>query len=87
MTSNLIYGTIIITYFIEVNIMAYCYNRLWKLLIDKNMKKTDLKDITGMGPSTLARLSKNEEVSLKVLGRICKELNCDFADIIEYKRD
>lgn len=87
MTNNLIYGTIIITYFIEVNIMAYCYNKLWKLLIDKNMKKTVLKDITGMGPSTLARLSKNEEVSLKVLGRICKELNCDFADIIEYKRD
>lgn len=64
--------------------MAYSYNKLWKLLIDKDMKKTDLKELTGMGPSTLARLSKNEEVSLKVLGRICKELDCDFADIVEY---
>lgn len=87
MTNGLICGIVMTTYFIEVNIMAYCYNRLWKLLIDKNMKKTDLKNITGMGPSTLARLSKNEEVSLKVLSRICKGLNCDFADIIEYKKD
>lgn len=67
--------------------MAYCYNKLWKLLIDKNLKKSDLKKITGMGPSTLARLSKNEEVSLKVLGRICEKLNCDFCDIIEYIKE
>ena len=67
--------------------MAYSYNKLWKLLIDKNMKKTDLKNVAGMGPSTLARLSKNEVVSLKVLSRICKELDCDFSDIIEYVKD
>ncbi len=67
--------------------MPYSYNKLWKLLIDKNMKKTDLKELTGMGPSTLARLSKNEEVSLRVLSRICKELDCDFSEIIEYVKD
>ena len=67
--------------------MAYSYNGLWHLLVDKEMKKTDLKEIAGLTPSTLARLSKNEEVSLKILGRICKELDCNFADIIEYVKD
>lgn len=67
--------------------MAYSYNKLWHLMVDKEMKKTDLKEVAGLTPSTLARLSKNEEVSLKVLSRICKELNCDFSDIIEYVND
>lgn len=67
--------------------MAYSYNGLWHLLVDKEMKKTDLKEIAGLTPATLARLSKNEEVSLKVLSRICKELDCNFSDIIEYVKD
>lgn len=67
--------------------MAFSYNKLWKLLIDKNMNKTALRDATGITPATLARLSKNQNVNLEVLGRICKELNCGIEDIIEYKAD
>ena len=51
--------------------MSYSYNGLWHLLVDKGLKKTDLKEIAGLTPATLARLSKNEAVSLKVL-RSCR---------------
>lgn len=64
--------------------MAVSYNGLWKLLIDKNMKKMDLvenKNI-GMSTSTLAKMSRGEPVSTTILEKICKELDCDFGDII-----
>ncbi|PPK49297.1 helix-turn-helix domain-containing protein [Clostridium algidicarnis] len=64
--------------------MAISYNKLWKLLIDKQMSKVYLRDSIGMGPSTLAKLSKNQRVSLEVLEKICKELNCNFGDIIDF---
>lgn len=64
--------------------MALNYNRLWKLLIDKNMTKVALRDITGMGPGTLSKLSKNQRVSMEVLEKICKELNCNIGDIVDY---
>ena len=64
--------------------MAVCYNGLWKLLIDKGMSKVQLRDAVGMGPGTLSKLSKNERVSLEVLEKICKELDCNFADIVDY---
>ncbi len=64
--------------------MAISYNKLWKLLIDKNMNKTDLRDRVGMSSSTLAKLSKNQEVAMAVLERICKELDCNIGDIIEF---
>lgn len=67
--------------------MAISYNKLWKLLIDKEMTKVQLREITGMGPSTLAKLGKNQKVSLDVLERICKELNCNFGDILDYKEE
>ncbi|HIY01645.1 MAG TPA: helix-turn-helix transcriptional regulator [Candidatus Blautia faecipullorum] len=67
--------------------MAITYNKLWKLLIDKGMTKVQLKEITGMGPGTLAKLGKNQRVSLEVLERICKELHCNFGDIIDYKEE
>ena len=64
--------------------MPISYNRLWKLLIDKGMTKTDLRIATGIGTATLAKLSKNEKVSLDVLEKICAALDCDIGDICEY---
>ena len=63
--------------------MAISYNKLWKLLIDNNMTKTDLRLKADIGTSTLAKLGKNEQVSLDVLLRICKVLNCDISEIME----
>ena len=63
--------------------MTISYNKLWKLLIDKNMTKTDLRIKANIGTSTLAKLGKNEQVSMDVLLRICKVLNCDISEIME----
>ena len=63
--------------------MAISYNKLWKQLIDKNMTKTELRLKADIGTSTLAKLGKNEQVSLEVLLRICKVLNCDISEIME----
>ncbi len=65
--------------------MSISYNKLWKLLIDKNMTKTDLRLKADIATSTLAKLSKNEQVSMEVLLKICKVLNCDLSDIVEVK--
>ena len=65
-------------------LMAFSYNKLWKLLIDKNMNKTALRDAVGITPATLARLSKNQNVTMEVLGKICHELGCGIEDIVEY---
>lgn len=67
--------------------MPFSYNKLWKLLIDKNMNKVALRDAIGITPSTLSKLSKNQKVSMDVLGRICKELNCNIGDIVDYISD
>ena len=63
--------------------MDVSYNKLFKLLIDKSMKKTDLRYATGISPNTLTKLSNNEYVSMEVLVKICRVLDCDFGDIIE----
>jgi DNA-binding Xre family transcriptional regulator len=63
------------------------YNKLWKLLIDKNMNKSDLRKLVGMSSSSLAKLGKNEPVSMDVIIRICKKLNCDISDIMEIVDD
>lgn len=63
--------------------MRVSYSKLWKLLIDKNMKKGELRDAVGASKSTFAKLGKNENVSLAVLLSICERLNCDFGDIME----
>lgn len=63
--------------------MAICYDKLWKLLIDKKMTKTELRIEADMSSSTLAKMSKNETVSMDVILRICKVLECEFDDIIE----
>ena len=61
--------------------MAVTYTKLWKLLLDKKMKRTDLIDIAGISSSTLAKLGKDEYVSMESLDRICRALNCDIAEI------
>lgn len=65
-------------------IIAFSYNRLWKLLIDKKMTKTQLKDAAKLSNSSLARISKNNNVTTDILNRICKTLECELEDIIEY---
>jgi len=63
--------------------MAISYIKLWKLLLDKNMKKTDLLDAAEISSTTLAKLSKNQPVSMDVMGRICNALTCDIGDVME----
>ena len=61
--------------------MKVCYNKLWKLLIDKGMKKSQLRVAVGASKSTFAKLGKNENVTLPVLLEICEYLNCDFSPL------
>ena len=63
--------------------MAVSYNKLWKLLIDKNMSKTDLRLKADIGTATLAKLGKNQPVSMDVLMRICRVLSCNIADVMD----
>ena len=65
-------------------IMAVSYERLWKLLIDRKISKADLRKASGIAPNTMTKLRRNEEVTLTVLGKICKILEADYGDIIEY---
>ena len=65
--------------------MKVNYKKLWKLLIDKEMKKTDLITVAGINPNILARLGKGEYVSMSSLHKICKAFNCDVGDICEMK--
>lgn len=64
--------------------MAVSYGRLWKLLIDRKISKADLRKASGIAPNTMTKLRRNEEVTLTVLGKICKVLEADYGDIIEY---
>ena len=66
--------------------MAVSYNKLWKLLIDKGMTKTDLRMRTDMSTSTLAKMSKNEVVSMDIMLRICDVLECNVGDIMDVKK-
>ena len=63
--------------------MAICYNKLWTLLIDRKMKKTDLLEQAGISRGTLTKLNKDENVSTETLVRICTALKCDISDIVE----
>lgn len=67
--------------------MAVSYNKLWKLLVDKKMSKSDLRKKAEIAPNTMAKLRRDEEVSLTILSKICKTLNADFGDIVEYVPD
>ena len=63
--------------------MSINYNKLWKLLIDKSMKKKDLISLAGLSTSTLAKMGKNQQVSMDVIIRICKALDCNIGDIMD----
>ena len=67
--------------------MKVSYKKLWKLLIDRDMKKRDLQETAGISSSSIAKLSKNNYVSMYVLVKVCTALNVDFADVIEIVSD
>ena len=63
--------------------MAISYKKLWKLLIDKDMKKKDLQIAAGISSASVTKLAKNENVNTEVLQKVCAALNCDIGDIME----
>lgn len=68
-----------------IKLMKVSYKKLWKLLIDKEMKKTDLISFAGINQNILARMGKGEYISMESLHKICKAFNCDVGDILEMK--
>jgi putative transcriptional regulator len=67
-----------------VNNLAFNYRPLWKLLIERGMKKTDLVEKIGISSSTLAKMGKNEVVSMEILERLCNYFNCQLSDLVEH---
>lgn len=65
--------------------MYICYDKLWKLLLERNIRKTEMSEVAGLNSRTLAKLSKNETVTTDTIARICKALHCDVSDIMEYR--
>ena len=63
--------------------MTFCYKKLWKLLIDRDLKKKDLPDIAGISRSSVTKMGHNENVNTDILVKICNALQCDFCDIVE----
>ena len=63
--------------------MAVSYKKLWKLLIDKDMKKEELRIAANLSTNTMAKLGKNENVSMDVMLRICKVLECNIGDVVD----
>ena len=68
-----------------IKLMKVSYKKLWKLLIDKEMKKTDLISFAGINQNILVRMGKGEYISMESLHKICKAFNCDVGDILEMK--
>lgn len=67
--------------------MAMSYKKLWKLLIDKNLNKSDLRERTGLSTTTIAKLGRDEYVSMEIVSKICATLHCDVGDMMEYVPD
>ena len=63
--------------------MIISYKKLWKLLIDRDLKKKDLREIAGISPSTIAKLGRNENINTEVIIKICQALKCDICDMME----
>lgn len=63
--------------------MAISYKKLWKLLIDRDMKKKDLQEIFGVSSASITKLGKNENVNTEIIDKICVALKCDVSDIME----
>ena len=64
--------------------MTVCYNKLWKLLVDKKMSKADLRKAAGIAPNTMTRLRRDEEVTLTVLHKICSALGVNIGDVMDF---
>ena len=64
--------------------MAASYKKLWKLLIDRNMKKKDLQELAGISNYTVSKLNSGDSVTTDILGKICKALDCNIEDIMEF---
>ena len=67
--------------------MGWSYKRLWILLINKNMKRTDLLKVAGLNSTALAKMGKDQPVTMDTLGKICLALDCKIEDIVEYVPD
>lgn len=67
----------------EVSVMAITYKKLWKLLIDRDMKKKDLQKAAGISSASITKLGKNENVNTEIIEKICVALDCDVSDIME----
>ena len=67
--------------------MAISYKKLWKLLIDKDLKKKDLQRLSGVSAASITKLGKNENVNTEILEKICNALNCDISDIMEMSEE
>jgi len=67
--------------------MAVSYDKLWKLLIDKKMNRTALKEAAGISFNVLAKMGKGEAVSMESMLKVCKALNCDISEVMEVSRE
>jgi DNA-binding helix-turn-helix protein len=67
--------------------MKVNYKKLWHILLDRDMKKKELAQIAGVSTYTINKLNKNENVTVEVLGKICRALNCTLDDIMEFEED
>ena len=67
--------------------MQITYNKLWKKMIDKNINRTQLKELAGISTNAVAKLGKNESVSMETLEKICKVLECNIGEIMEFTYD
>lgn len=67
--------------------MGVSYNKLWKMLIDKNISKTELTHLSGITTNAMAKLGRNEDVRVKTLERLCTSLDCKLDDIVEFVPD
>ena len=72
---------------LEVSIMVISYKKLWKLLIDKDLKKKDLPAIAGISRSSITKMGHNENVNTEILVKICNALECELCDIVELVPD
>lgn len=67
--------------------MAISYKRLWKLLIDRDLKKKDLQQMSGVSAASITKLGRNENVNTEIIEKICLALNCDVEEIMEIKNN
>lgn len=67
--------------------MAVSYSRLWKLLIDKGMNRSQLRDAAGISTNAVAKLGRNESVSMETLEKVCRALDCNIEDVVEFVKN